>query len=137
MSRPMKWRKVCSLPENTMFGPLDLTVDKNNCIKMTVDEYETIRLIDLEGFTQEECAQQMNVARTTIQGIYIDARKKIAESLVNGKALFIEGGKYVLCDGRGNGCGRGCRKYGHERRFTEEEKNKRTEDLYGNSNSSR
>jgi len=46
----------------------------------------------LEGFTQEECAKQMDVARTTVQGIYAEARKKIAESLVNGKVLLIEGG---------------------------------------------
>ncbi len=80
---------------------------------MTVDEYEAIRLIDLEGFTQEECAGQMNIARTTVQGIYNDARKKVAESLVNGKVLFIEGGEYRLCDGRGKLCGGkgGCRRY--------------------------
>lgn len=79
---------------------------------MTVDEYEAIRLIDLEGFTQEECAGQMNIARTTVQGIYNDARKKVAESLVNGKVLFIEGGEYRLCDGRGKACGKGfCRRY--------------------------
>ncbi len=50
----------------------------------------------------------MNVARSTVQGIYIEARKKLAESLVNGKVLSIEGGEYRLCDGLGNGCGRGC-----------------------------
>jgi predicted DNA-binding protein (UPF0251 family) len=77
---------------------------------MTVDEYEAIRLIDLEGFTQEECAGQMNVARTTVQGIYVSARKKLAEALVEGKALHIEGGEYRLCEGRTNGCGRGCRR---------------------------
>lgn len=78
---------------------------------MTVDEYETVRLIDLEGFTQEECASQMNIARTTVQGIYNDARKKLAESLVNGKVLRIEGGDYKLCDGFGKSCsGGGCRK---------------------------
>ena len=54
MARPMKWRKVCSLPENNKFGPLDLNVDEENSVRMTVDEYETIRLIDLEGFTQED-----------------------------------------------------------------------------------
>ena len=48
-------------------------------------------------------------ARTTVQGIYAEARKKIAESLVNGKVLLIEGGEYRLCEGFGKGCGRGCR----------------------------
>ncbi|WP_312700487.1 DUF134 domain-containing protein, partial [Sedimentibacter sp.] len=76
-----------------------------------VDEYETIRLIDLEELSQEECASQMNVARTTVQGIYSEARKKLAESLVNGKVLRIEGGEYRLCDGDGEACIRGscCR----------------------------
>jgi predicted DNA-binding protein (UPF0251 family) len=82
---------------------------------MTVDEYETIRLIDLEGFTQEECANKMGVGRTTVQGIYSRARKKIAESLVNGKVLLIEGGEYRLCEGMGTGCGRGCHRHRHRR----------------------
>lgn len=77
---------------------------------MTVDEYETIRLIDLEGFTQEEAAKKMNIARTTVQGIYNDARKKVAQSLVNGKVLIIEGGEYRLCSGHEKECGRGCGK---------------------------
>ena len=121
MARPMKWRKVCCLPESNRFGPLDLdsSADVKNHVNMTVDEYETIRLIDLEGFTQEECAKQMNIARSTVQGIYIEARKKLAESLVNGKVLLIEGGEYRLCEGLGNGCGRGCHRHG--RRFTDDE----------------
>jgi predicted DNA-binding protein (UPF0251 family) len=116
MPRPIKWRRVCSLPERNRFGPLDANTNENH-IKMTVDEYETIRLIDLEGFTQEECAKQMNVARTTAQSIYAEARKKIAESLVNGKVLLIEGGEYRLCEGRGNGCGRGCCRHRNGRHF--------------------
>ena len=115
----MKWRKVCCLPESNRFGPLDLPADIENHVILTVDEYETIRLIDLEGFTQEECATQMNVARSTIQGIYIEARKKLAESLVNGKMLSIKGGEYRLCDTLGNGCGRGCYRKSHARCLTD------------------
>ena len=123
MPRPRKWRKVCCLPENSRFGPLDLSAGTRNQVRMTVDEYETIRLIDLEGFTQEQCAEQMNVARTTIQGIYNEARKKIAESLVNGKILLIEGGEYRLCEGGGEGCGRGChrRRHRHGMHFSGED----------------
>lgn len=106
MPRPMKWRKVCSLPDSNRFGPLGSLPDAENHVRMTVDEYETIRLIDLEGLTQEECSKKMNVARTTVQGIYFEARKKLADSLVNGKVLLIEGGEYRLCDGAGDGCGR-------------------------------
>jgi predicted DNA-binding protein (UPF0251 family) len=76
---------------------------------MTVDEYETIRLIDLEGLTQEESAKQMNVARTTVQSIYVEARRKLAQSLVNGWPLVIEGGVYTLCDDN-DFCGKHCRR---------------------------
>lgn len=103
MPRPLKWRQVCALPNNNKFGPLDVAFDADQYIKMSVDEYETIRLIDLEGLDQEQCAQQMKVARTTVQGIYADARKKIASSLVNGNPLIIEGGTYQLCRGGGRG----------------------------------
>lgn len=114
MPRPMKWRKVCCMPDNNQFGPLDMDGEIKGSVNMTVDEYETIRLIDLEQFTQEECAAHMNVARTTVQGIYNEARKKLAESLVNGKVLFIEGGEYRLCDGSENRCGHpGCRRKKH------------------------
>jgi len=105
MPRPKKWRKVCCLPGSNRFGPLNLSANDDDFINMTVDEYETIRLIDLEGLIQEECAKQMNIARTTVQGIYNEARKKVAESLVNGKVLFIEGGEYQLCDSVAGACG--------------------------------
>ena len=68
MPRPVKWRKVCCMPESNQFGPLDMEAESRGSIKMTIDEYETIRLIDLEQFTQEECAAHMNVARTLCRG---------------------------------------------------------------------
>lgn len=66
---------------------------------MTLDEYETIRLIDLEEYTQHECAKQMNISRTTTAEIYKSARYKMADSVVNGKKLLITGGNYQFCDG--------------------------------------
>lgn len=112
MPRPRKWRKVCCLPRSNRFGPLNAVNSHEYFITMTIDEYETIRLIDLQGFTQEECAKQMHIARTTVQGIYNEARKKVAESLVNGKVLRIEGGDYQLCDGLEKAClCGGCRRH--------------------------
>ncbi|MBN2879436.1 MAG: DUF134 domain-containing protein [Clostridia bacterium] len=110
MPRPTKWRKVCYMPSNTLYGPMDRNTDAG-IITMTVDEYETIRLIDMENLTQEECADAMNVARTTVQRIYTSAREKLAKFLVNGNRLKIEGGEYKLCTDaeRMNGCGQ-CRR---------------------------
>lgn len=114
MPRPQKWRRVCGLPGSARFGPLGGGSCADEIVTMTVDEYEAIRLIDLQGFTQEECARQMGVSRTTAQGIYDCARRKLADALVNGKILVIEGGRYVLCDGSEEvrGCG-GCRRHRH------------------------
>lgn len=102
MARPKKWRRVCMLPEIVEFGPLDKSNRVNEFIIMTVEEYETIRLMDLEGLNQEQCANTMGVARSTVQRIYDDARKIIADSLVNGKTLKIEGGDYKLCSDFGD-----------------------------------
>ena len=123
MPRPRKWRKVCCLPDSNQFGPLDPKSAQDLLVYMTVEEYESIRLIDLEGLTQEACADQMNIARTTVQRIYTDARRKIAESLVVGKILRIEGGDYQLCEGYGHSChgGNGCVKR-HCRKDIDEEK---------------
>ena len=73
---------------------------------MTLDEYEAIRLMDLENLQQEQAAAQMGVARTTVQLIYNNARRKLAEALVQGRALEIDGGSYELC--RLHGCDCGC-----------------------------
>ena len=132
MPRPRKWRKVCCLPENKRFGPLNASINTEPFIAMSVDEYETIRLIDLEGLIQEECADQMNIARTTVQRIYNDARKKLADSLVNGKALMIEGGDYKLCDGDEKSCGSSsCRRHRCGGRGLRDEDEKNDDTLKG------
>lgn len=116
MPRPKKWRKVCCMPRNTQFAPVGVSFVPDKAVVMTVDEYEAIRLIDHKGFTQEECAGYMKIARTTVQQIYNSARKKLSVSLVEGKPLLINGGKYQLCDGNEVYCNcGGCHRhrYGH------------------------
>lgn len=96
MPRPRKRRRVCSLPRFKTFGPVNGNLG-DEVVILSVDEYEVIRLIDFEGLDQEQCAQRMDVARSTIQRMYTEAKKKVADSVVNGKVLKIEGGDYELC----------------------------------------
>lgn len=114
MPRPRKWKKVFCLPKRTLYGPLNKFNQDSDTIIMSVEEYETIRIIDLENLTQEECADKMDVARTTVQRLYNDARNKLALSLVNGNCIKIEGGDYILHDENEfvNGHGRGKRHRG-------------------------
>ena len=116
MPRPRKFRKVCCMPTLEHFGPLNMEKASLEMVQMSVDEYETIRLMDLENYTQEQCAQQMGIARSTVQGIYNDARKKLAEALVHGKMLTIGGGDYMLCDNFESGCNCGCDNVCNKRR---------------------
>jgi len=77
---------------------------------LTLDEFEVIRLVDLEEKTHEQCAQQMDISRSTVQEIYESARKKIAACLVHGRELRIAGGNYRLCGGQeSTRCGQCCR----------------------------
>ena len=111
MPRPCKRRRVCALPERPNFGPVGAGPVRQS-VPMTVDEFETIRLIDLEGLTQEACAGQMEVSRATVQAIYGAARVKLAQFLVRGGELTIGGGAFSLCPG-GKGCPR-CHRHCHE-----------------------
>ena len=97
MARPTKARRICMEAAYDNFCPNGVPARKK--VIMTMDEYETIRLVDLEKCTHEQCAKQMGIARTTVTEIYESARYKMADSIVNGKTLEISGGNYRLCDG--------------------------------------
>ncbi len=107
MPRPCKKRRICAKPSCIRFGPQGSGPDAGT-VTMTLEEYESIRLMDYEGLTQEQAARQMDAARTTVQGIYSSARRKIAQCLVNGHMLHLEGGNFVLCEETGKCCHRHC-----------------------------
>lgn len=94
MPRPQRYRRICSYPDYWRFAPEGEAAAET--VTMTLDELETIRLLDHEGLTQEACAARMEIARTTVTAIYLSARKKLADALINGKNLQISGGSYRL-----------------------------------------
>lgn len=103
MPRPKKCRRICSLPRFNLFAPANRH-EGAGTVTLTVDEYETLRLIDLEGLQQEECGRQMQIARTTVQLIYSTARRKLADAIVNGATIEIKGGDYELCANDPDSC---------------------------------
>ena len=110
MARPSKCKRICEMPKCMRFSS---SVTNTQETVLTVEEYETIRLIDGQDLSQEECAMRMNAARTTITRLYDSARKKMALYLMNGGILKIEGGSYEICQSeeRCSGC---CRKQSRE-----------------------
>lgn len=94
MARPNKCRNICSMPKVTEFVPAG---GGESRVVLGVDAFEVIRLLDYMDFTQEQCAGRMNISRTTVTRIYEDARRKIAEAMVFGKRIVIEGGDVMVC----------------------------------------
>lgn len=119
MARPTKCRRICEMPKNCEFAPVG---GEFGCVEITLDELETLRLIDHLGLSQQLCASQMQVARTTVQSIYDGARKKVAEALIEGKRIKICGGSYEVCpmaksccqkQCRDRSCDSGCKNFSH------------------------
>jgi predicted DNA-binding protein (UPF0251 family) len=92
MPRPRKIKRLGQKPHYNEFGPKG--VPNEGFVYLNLDEYETIKLIDKEFKNQEDCAISMGIARSTVQKIYSDARTKIANAIVNGDTLIIEGNDY-------------------------------------------
>ena len=113
MPRPFICRRVWFKPGITYFKPAGVPIAGLIETVLTVDEIEAIRLKDYEGMDQEKAAKKMNISQPTFHRLVTIARKKIADALVNGKAIRIEGGNYKMAEqatqqGIGRGLGRGA-----------------------------
>ncbi len=133
MPRPFRTRRVRFQPGITHFKPAGIRLSDMDEIVLTMEEFESIRLKDFENLDQTKAAKKMNISQPTFARLIDIARKKIADALVNGKAIRIQGGTYKMVQpkgmGRGQGRGRGrmsggfaagpggncrCPKCGHE-----------------------
>ena len=100
MSRPPKCRDIGGVPQACYFKPRGIPLTDLDEVRLTLDELEAIRIVDLRGSQQTEAAQRMKVSRQTVGNILASARRKIADALAHGKALRIEGGPVRLTQRR-------------------------------------
>jgi len=100
MPRPFKCRKIAYLPGVTFFKPAGVPMRSLEEIQLTLEEAEAVRLKDLEGLDQEPAAAKMNVSRPTFQRVLSSARRKVADALLNGKAIRITGGTFEIAFSR-------------------------------------
>ena len=96
MPRPCKCRHVGFEPGVSYFKPRGIPLNELQEVVLTVDEFESVRLADLEGMYQDDAAGRMSVSRQTFGNIVSSAHKKIADALVNARAIRIEGGVYQM-----------------------------------------
>jgi predicted DNA-binding protein (UPF0251 family) len=106
MPRPQKLKTVCCASEFYYGHPKK----HKETVQITMEQFETIRLIDYEKLTQDEASQMMNVARTTVQALYDQARTLIATALIESKGISVGGGHYELCDEHDHKDKKGCMK---------------------------
>jgi predicted DNA-binding protein (UPF0251 family) len=112
MPRPFRLRRVRFQPGITHFKPAGVRLSQLNEVILTMGEFEAIRLKDFEDLDQTEAAKKMNISQPTFARLIETARKKIADAIVNGKAIRIEGGHFKMVQprrrmGPGRGAGRG------------------------------
>jgi len=100
MARPRLCRRVGGVPGSNYFKPRGIPLLALEQVVLKADEFEAIRLADLAGLYQEQAAEKMNVSRSTFGRIIASAHEKVAEALVAGKALKIEGGEFEMASMR-------------------------------------
>lgn len=96
MPRPKRCRRIHSRPGCTYFKPAGVRMAELSEVVLTLEEFEAIRLIDLKGTEQKKAGELMKISQPTLSRILQIARKKIADAIISGKAIRIEGGDYVF-----------------------------------------
>ncbi|MDY6965190.1 MAG: DUF134 domain-containing protein [Halobacteriota archaeon] len=96
MPRPTKCRRIHFEPEIMYFKPAGIPLTKLGEVILTLEEFESIRLKDLEGMTQDEASKVMDISQPTFHRLLTSARRKVAEALVLGKAIRVDGGNYKM-----------------------------------------
>ncbi len=110
MPRPRRRRRIRYQPGTTHFKPAGIRLAQMNEVVLTMGEFEAVRLKDFENIDQTQAAKKMNISQPTFARLIDTARKKIADAIVNGKAIKIQGGNYQMVQprrGAGKGQGRG------------------------------
>ena len=108
MSRPLQTRKIGFVPRVVFFKPAGIPRVDLEEVALSLDELEAVRLADLNGLYQEQAAPKMDVSRSAFARILESARRKIADALVHGKSLKLEGGPVQAGPGRAGICPRDC-----------------------------
>jgi len=98
MARPQKRRRVADHPQVSYFKPRGIPMVRLEEVRLTVDEREALRLADLDNLSHEDAGSRMGVSRATFGRILQKARRVLADALINGKAIKIEGGNYRVVD---------------------------------------
>ena len=109
MPRPRKRRRLRHQPKSAVYKPLGAPLESLERITLLYEELEALRLADLEGRHQADAAHHMGVSRSTFQRVVNEARRKVAQALVNGAALQVEGGSFRVTSARWH-----CRNCAHK-----------------------
>lgn len=107
MPRPKKLRRVGKMPQFKYFKPTGVKKGNLEEVNLKVEELEALRLKDIEGMHQIDCAHKMNISRQTFQLIIDEAHRKVAKALIEGMSIHIDGGDYAVdvCQYRCDACG--------------------------------
>jgi hypothetical protein len=103
MARPQQCRKVRAVPVVTYYKPRGIPLSELEEVTLMLDEYEAMRLADFEGLYQDQAAAKMSISRQTFGRIVESAHRKVADVLLHGKALKIEGGSVAVSATKENG----------------------------------